>query len=273
VAPLAETATATTTALRKIGAHITETTAMPQLDGKVAIVTGAGQGIGRAIALRLSAEGAAVLVNSARESSCGAVAEEIVKAGGRAVAAAGDVGDPAVVEKVIAAADTLGPVGILVNNAGITRDNLLMRMGEAEWDEVLRVNLKSAFLLSKAVVRPMMKARWGRIINITSIVGVVGNPGQANYCAAKAGMIGLTKSMAKELASRNILVNAIAPGFIETKMTEDLKEELKQRLLAEIPLARFGKVDDIAGPVLFLCTDAAAYITGTTIEVSGGLGM
>jgi 3-oxoacyl-[acyl-carrier protein] reductase len=243
------------------------------LDGKVAIVTGGGQGIGKAIALRLAAEGAAVVVNSARETSCGPVADEINAKGGKAVAAAGDVSDPAVVERVVAAAGTLGGVSILVNNAGITRDGLVMRMKDEDWDEVLRVNLKSAFLLSRAVVRPMMKARWGRIINITSIVGVVGNPGQANYCAAKAGLIGLTKSLAKEFASRNILVNAIAPGFIQTAMTDGLPDELKTKLMGEIPLARFGAPDDIAGPVLFLCSEQSAYITGACLEVAGGLGM
>jgi 3-oxoacyl-[acyl-carrier protein] reductase len=148
-----------------------------------------------------------------------------------------------------------------------------MRMKEEDWDEVQRVNLKSAFLLSKAAVRPMMKARWGRIINITSIVGVMGNAGQANYCAAKAGMIGLTKSLARELASRNICVNAVAPGFIQTAMTDVLGDDLKTKLMAEIPLARFGDVADIAGPVLFLCSDAAGYITGSVLEVAGGMGM
>lgn len=243
------------------------------LDAKTAIVTGGGQGIGKSIALSLASEGAAVVVNSAREESCGAVADEITKSGGKAIAVAGDVGDPAVVERVVKAADQFGGAGILVNNAGITRDGLIMRMKEEDWDDVLRVNLKSAFLLSKAVSRPMMKARWGRIINITSIVGVMGNPGQANYCAAKAGMIGLTKSLAKEFASRNILVNAIAPGFIETSMTHGLPDDLKTKMLEQIPLSRFGAPADIAGPVLFLCSDASAYITGSVIEVAGGLGM
>jgi 3-oxoacyl-[acyl-carrier protein] reductase len=244
------------------------------LEGKKAIVTGGGQGIGKAIALKLAGEGASVIVNSAREVSCGPVADEINAAGGKAIAVAGDVSLAEVVDRVVKTATAeFGGVDILVNNAGITRDNLLMRMKEADWDEVLRVNLKSAFLLSKAVVRPMMKARWGRIINITSIVGLVGNAGQANYCAAKAGMVGLTKSMAKELAPRNILVNAVAPGFIQTKMTDVLPDEVKEGIMKGIPLARFGNVDDIAGPVLFLCSDASAYITGTVIESTGGMGM
>ena len=244
------------------------------LDEKVAIVTGAGQGIGKAIALRLASEGAAVLINSARAESCGAVAEEINAAGGKAVSFAGDVGEGEVASALVKeATEKLGAPSVLVNNAGITRDNLMMRMKEEDWDDVLRINLKSAFLLSKAVIRPMMKNRWGRIVNITSIVGITGNPGQANYCAAKSGMIGMTKSMAKEFASRNILVNAVAPGFIETKMTEALPEENRNQLKGQIPLERFGSPEDIAGPVLFFCSPMADYITGTTLEVTGGLGM
>lgn len=247
---------------------------MGKLDGKVAIVTGGGRGIGKAIALRFAAEGASVLVNSATESSCGAVADEIKAAGGKAVAVAGDVSDAAVVKTVVeTASGELGGLDILVNNAGITRDSLIMRLKEDQWDEVLRVNLKSAFLLSQAAIRPMMKNRWGRIINITSIVGLIGNPGQTNYAASKAALVGFTKSLAKEVASRNILVNAIAPGFIETSMTGELNEEWKGKLLAEIPQSRFGNVEDIAGPALFLCTSDADYITGTTIEVTGGMGM
>jgi 3-oxoacyl-[acyl-carrier protein] reductase len=244
------------------------------LDGKVAIVTGGGRGIGKAIALKLASEGAAVLVNSATPATCGAVAEEINAAGGKALAVAGDVSEAAVVKEVVEGATAkLGGLDILVNNAGITRDTLIMRMKEDQWDDVLRVNLKSAFLLSQAAIRPMMKNRWGRIINITSVVGLIGNAGQTNYAASKAGMIGFTKSLAKEVASRNILVNAIAPGFIETAMTGELNDELKARLMTEIPQARFGAVDDIAGPVLFLCSSAADYITGTCIEVTGGMGM
>ncbi len=247
---------------------------MGMLEGKTVIVTGGGQGIGRAIAMRMAREGASVVVNSVREESCGGVAGEIQKEGGKAIAVAGDVGNHEAVDKVVsAAAEEFGGVSILINNAGITRDNLIMRMKEEDWDDVHRVNLKSAFLMSKAVVRPMMKERWGRIINITSIVGLVGNPGQANYCAAKAGMVGLTKSLAKELASRNILVNAVAPGFIETRMTDDLGEEMKGKLLSEIPLGRIGVAEDVAGPVLFLCSEDSSYMTGTVLEATGGLGM
>lgn len=247
---------------------------MGKLDGKVAIVTGGGQGIGRAVALRLAADGAAVLVNSAREESCGAVATEIRAAGGNALSLAGDASDPAVVDRLVSTATgELGALSILVNNAGITRDTLVMRMKDEDWDDVLRVNLKGAFLLSKAATRPMMKARWGRIINVSSIVGVIGNAGQANYCAAKAGMIGMTKALARELAPRNILVNAVAPGFIETRMTADLPDDIKERLKGEIVLGRFGTPEDVAGPVAFLASDDSAYITGTVLEVAGGLGM
>ncbi|MCB2154604.1 3-oxoacyl-ACP reductase FabG [bacterium] len=247
---------------------------MTDLSGKVAIVTGGGQGIGRAIALRLAACGASVVVNSFTESSCGAVAKEITDAGGTAVAKNGDVGDSAFCAELIEfTQQTYGGLHILVNNAGITRDNLLMRMKEEDWDAVLNTNLRSAFLLAKAGCRPMMKSRWGRIINVTSIVGIIGNPGQANYCASKAGMIGLTKSLAKELASRNILVNGVAPGFIQTRMTDALAEAQREALQKEIPLQRLGQPDDIAGCVEFLCSEQAAYITGQTIEVTGGLGM
>lgn len=247
---------------------------MGVLTDKVAIVTGGGRGIGRAIALRLAREGAKVLVNSAREESCGAVAREITEAGGAAIALAGDVGTPeasqALVDRAVA---EWGGLHVLVNNAGITRDTLLMRMKDADWDEVIRVNLKSAFLLSRAATKPMMKQRWGRIINITSIVGIIGNAGQSNYCAAKAGMIGLTKSMARELGARNICVNAVAPGFIETDMTHGLPEEMKAKMKGDVPLGRFGTPEDIAGPVAFLASEDSAYLTGAVLEVAGGLGM
>lgn len=247
---------------------------MPTLTDKVAIVTGAGQGIGRAIALTLAKEGARVVVNSASEANAKAVADEVTAAGGTAIAAAGDVGTTEFANSLVdRAVKEFGALHLLVNNAGITRDTLVMRMKDEDWDEVLRVNLKSAFLLSRAATRPMMKQRDGRIVNVTSIVGIIGNAGQANYCAAKAGMIGLTKSLARELASRNILVNAVAPGFIETRMTEKLPTEIRDKMKSEIPAGRFGTPDDIAGVVAFLCGPASAYMTGTCLEVTGGLGM
>ncbi|MBX3729070.1 MAG: 3-oxoacyl-[acyl-carrier-protein] reductase [Candidatus Sumerlaeia bacterium] len=247
---------------------------MAELSGKVALVTGAGQGIGRAIALHLAAMGAAVLVNARGETTTASTVEAVTAAGGKAIGLAGDVADPAVCTALVdKAVKDLGGLHILVNNAGITRDGLIMRMKDEDWDAVLDTNLKSAFLLSRAACRPLMKNRWGRIINVTSIVGVIGNPGQANYCASKAGMIGLTKSLAKELASRNIQVNAVAPGFIQTRMTDELTEEQKGALLGQIPAARFGQPEDIAGVVGFLCSEAASYVTGQVLEVAGGLGM
>ena len=247
---------------------------MGMLDGKVAIVTGAGRGIGRAVALAMAKEGAKVLVNSAREESCGAVAAEIVAGGGSSIAVAGDVGLYEVAQGLVDRATAeFGALHILVNNAGITRDTLLMRMKDADWDEVMRVNLKSAFMLSRAAMKPMMKQRWGRIVNVTSIVGIMGNAGQANYCASKAGMIGLTKSLAREVGSRNICVNAVAPGFIETDMTGSLPAEMKEKMRTDIPLGRFGTAEDLTGPILFLSSDASAYLTGTVMEVTGGLGM
>lgn len=247
---------------------------MGMLEGRVAIVTGAGRGIGRATALLLAREGARVVVNSARAESCGAVATEIVAAGGQAVAHAGDVGLAEVAQALVdRALAEFGGLHILVNNAGITRDSLLMRMKDEDWDEVMRVNLKSAYLLTKAATKPMMKQRSGRVINVGSIVGLIGNAGQANYCAAKAGLVGFTKAVARELGSRNVLVNAIAPGFIETDMTAKLPEEVKAKLLADVPLGRLGTAEDVAGAVLFLASDLSGYVTGTTIEVTGGLGM
>ncbi|MGG1215647.1 3-oxoacyl-[acyl-carrier-protein] reductase [Micromonospora provocatoris] len=248
---------------------------MRKLEGKVAVVTGASRGIGRAIALKLADEGAKVVVNY---SGSQAKAEEVVAAiqanGGEALAVQASVSKTEEVTALMdAAVKTFGSLDILVNNAGITRDNLLMRMKEEEWDDVLNTNLKGVFLCTKAVTRQMMKQRAGRIINISSIVGVAGNAGQANYVAAKAGVIGLTKTTAKELASRNILVNAIAPGFIETEMTEQLPEEIKQGMLTQIPLAKLGQPEDIAKAVAFLASDEANYMTGQTLHIDGGMVM
>lgn len=248
---------------------------MRKLEGKVAVVTGASRGIGRAIALKLADEGAKVIVNY---SGSQAKAEEVVAAiqanGGEALAVQASVSKTEEVTALMdAAVKTFGSLDILVNNAGITRDNLLMRMKEDEWDDVLNTNLKGVFLCTKAVTRQMMKQRAGRIINISSIVGVAGNAGQANYVAAKAGVIGLTKTTAKELASRNILVNAIAPGFIETEMTEQLPEDLKQSMLTQIPLAKLGQPEDIAKAVVFLASDDANYMTGQTLHIDGGMVM
>ncbi|MER1984727.1 MAG: 3-oxoacyl-[acyl-carrier-protein] reductase [Solibacillus sp.] len=245
------------------------------LENKVAVVTGASRGIGRAIALELAAQGAKVVVNySGSVAKAEEVVQEIKQIGGEAIAVQANVADADSVQTLMKTAiDTFGSLDILVNNAGITRDNLLMRMKEEEWDDVLNTNLKGVFLCTKAVTRQMMKQRAGRIINISSIVGVAGNSGQANYVAAKAGVIGLTKTCAQELASRNILVNAIAPGFITTEMTDALPEELKEAMLKQIPLARLGQPEDIAKAVAFFASDAANYITGQTLQIDGGMVM
>ncbi|MGG2084946.1 3-oxoacyl-[acyl-carrier-protein] reductase [Lysinibacillus pakistanensis] len=248
---------------------------MRKLEGKVAVVTGASRGIGRAIALKLADEGAKVVVNySGSQAKAEEVVARIQENGGEAIAVQASVSQTEEVTALIdTAVKTFGSLDILVNNAGITRDNLLMRMKEDEWDDVLNTNLKGVFLCTKAVTRQMMKQRAGRIINISSIVGVAGNAGQANYVAAKAGVIGLTKTTAKELASRNILVNAIAPGFIETEMTDQLPEELKQGMLTQIPLAKLGQPEDIAKAVAFLASDDANYMTGQTLHIDGGMVM
>ena|SRR5690625_1916906 len=245
------------------------------LQGKAALVTGSSRGIGKAIALELGSHGANVAVNYAgNEKKAEEVVSELKSLGVQAFKIKANVANEsevkAMMKEVIA---TFGQLDILVNNAGITRDNLLMRMKESEFDDVIETNLKGAFLCTKAVTRQMMKQRSGRIINIASIVGVSGNPGQANYVAAKAGVIGLTKSTAKELATRNILVNAIAPGFITTDMTDILTEEQKEAILSQIPLDRLGEPKDIAKVVHFLATDASKYITGQTIHVDGGMVM
>jgi len=246
-----------------------------KLDGKTAVVTGASRGIGRAIALQLAKEGANVVVNfSGSEQKAAQVVEEIQGLGAQAIAVQANISDSESVQQLMnASLEQFGSIDILVNNAGITRDNLLMRMKEDEWDDVINTNLKGVFLCTKAVTRQMMKQRAGRIINISSIVGVMGNAGQANYVAAKAGVIGLTKTVARELASRNILVNAIAPGFITTEMTETLPEDVKSSMLSQIPLAKLGQPEDIAKAVVFLASDDASYMTGQTLHIDGGMYM
>ncbi|PIC65662.1 3-oxoacyl-[acyl-carrier-protein] reductase [Sporosarcina sp. P13] len=248
---------------------------MGRFDGKTAVVTGASRGIGRAIALHLATEGAKVVVNySGSQAKAEEVVEEIQAAGGEAFVFQANVSDADQVKAMMdETIKQFGTIDFLINNAGITRDNLLMRMKEDEWDDVLSINLKGVFLCTKAVTRQMMRQRAGRIVNLASVVGVVGNAGQANYVAAKAGVIGLTKTTAKELAARNILVNAVAPGFITTDMTEELGQEMKEQLLSTIPLGTLGSAEDIAGTVAFLLSDEAKYITGQTINVDGGMVM
>ncbi|QED47502.1 3-oxoacyl-[acyl-carrier-protein] reductase [Cytobacillus dafuensis] len=246
-----------------------------KLEGKIALVTGASRGIGREIALELARQGADVVVNySGSEERANHVVAEIKEMGRKAIAVQCDVSNSdSVANMVKETIDTFGKLDILVNNAGITKDNLLMRMKEDEWDDVININLKGVFLCTKAVTRQMMKQRSGRIINISSIVGVSGNPGQANYVAAKSGVIGLTKTSAKELSSRGITVNAVAPGFITTDMTDKLNEEVKEQMLKQIPLARFGEPADIANVVVFLASDDSRYMTGQTLHVDGGMVM
>jgi 3-oxoacyl-[acyl-carrier protein] reductase len=245
------------------------------LEGKVALVTGGSRGIGRAIALELAGSGAAVVVNyRAGAEAAAAVVGEIEAAGGRAIAVQGDVADGADVERLVkATTDAFAGLHILVNNAGITRDNLLLRMKDDEWDAVLDTNLRGTYLLTKAALRPMMRARWGRIITISSVVGLMGNAGQANYAAAKAGLIGFTKSVAREMASRGITANTIAPGFVETDMVAVLSDATRQQILGAIPLGRLGQAREIAQTVAFLASDAAGYLTGQTLAVDGGMTM
>lgn len=245
------------------------------LDGRHALVTGASRGIGRAVALAFAAEGASVALNFAGNvAAAEAVRAEIENAGGKAILVPADVSDEGAVEEMVkTVAEAFGTIDILVNNAGITRDGLLLRMKEADWDAVLNTNLKGVFLCAKAVSKLMMKKRYGRIVNMASVVGLVGNASQANYAAAKAGVIGFTKAMAKEMASRGITVNAIAPGFIRSDMTDVLPEKVKEAMLAGIPLGRVGEPDDVAKAALFLASDQAAYITGQVLQVDGGMVM
>jgi 3-oxoacyl-[acyl-carrier protein] reductase len=247
---------------------------MSQLANQVAVVTGAGRGIGRAIALKFAAEGANIVVVSRTQENSEKVAAEVRALGRQAWAYAVDVADAAAVntaaEKILA---DCGKVDILVNNAGVTRDGLLMRMSDADWDTVLNTNLKGAFLVTKAFSRAMIKARAGRIVNISSVIGLIGNAGQCNYAASKAGLIGFTQAVAKELAGRGITVNAIAPGFIQTDMTSELKEEMKTALLKQIPLGSFGEAEDIACAALYLASPSARYVTGQVLTVDGGMVM
>lgn len=246
------------------------------MEGRVALVTGGGRGIGRAIAVRL-AEGGAKAVAVSYRSNDEAAAETVRlvrEAGAACEAFGGDVAKGEDVEALVKGVnEAFGPVEVLVNNAGITRDNLLLRMKDAEFDEVVETNLKGTYRCTRAVMRPMVRARWGRIVNITSVVGLLGNPGQANYAASKAGIIGFTKSVAREVANRGITANAVAPGYVETELTGSLPEGVKGQILGQIPVGRFGGVEEIASAVAFLAGDGASYITGQTLAVDGGMVM
>ena len=247
---------------------------MGQLDGKKALVTGAARGIGRAIAEKLAAEGADVAVCDLNRDWLAETEQAITARGRKALTLATDVSQAASVQQTVdEALQVFGRLDILINNAGITRDGFLVRMSEEDWDQVLAVNLKGTFLFTKAVSRGMMKQKSGIIVNLASIIGLIGNAGQCNYAASKAGVIALTKSAARELAARNIRVNAVAPGFIETKMTAALPEAVREKMLAAIPMARFGLPDDVANVVLFLASPASAYMTGQVLNISGGMVM
>ncbi len=242
-------------------------------DGRVALVTGSSRGIGRAIALRLAADGARLAINYlSHEDAANEVVDAIVSRGGAAVAVQADVTKADDVERLFhEVAESLGPVEILVNNAGIIKDSLLVRMSVEDWDSVIDLDLRATFLCTRQAIRSMLRAHWGRVVNIGSVIGLRGNSGQANYAAAKAGVVGLTQSVAREVASRKITVNYVAPGYCETDIVEDLNEELKQRILSRVPLGRFGKPEEIAHMVAFLASDQADYITSQIIAVDGGM--
>lgn len=245
-----------------------------RLKDKIAIITGGGRGIGREIALALAEEGSDIALFDVNEEVLNSTCKELQGLGRRAEGFVVDVTDSKKVDEGVAKVlDKLGRIDILINNAGITKDGLLIRMGDAQWDRVIDINLKGSFLCTRSVAKHMMKQRYGRIVNIASIVGIIGNPGQANYSASKAGLIGLTKTVAKELASRGVTCNAIAPGFIKTEMTEKLPEGAKQKLMDAIPMSRLGEPKDVAQGVLFLVSEAARYITGHVLVVDGGLAM
>ena len=247
---------------------------MKRFDSRIALVTGASRGIGEAIAKRLASEGATVLAAARTADALARVVSEIEAAGGRASALALDLADPGSIEAAVKTALAAhGEIHVLVNNAGVTEDNLILRMSREAWDRVLGTNLTGVFLLTQAVVKGMVRKRYGRIVNVTSVVGLMGNAGQVNYAASKAGLVGLTKSVARELASRNITCNAVAPGFIATAMTDKMTDEAKSKMIGQIPLERLGAPDDVAAAVAYLASEDAAYVTGTVVNVSGGLYM
>ncbi|MGH3088594.1 MAG: 3-oxoacyl-[acyl-carrier-protein] reductase [Rubrobacteraceae bacterium] len=244
-------------------------------EGRVAVVTGGGRGIGRSIALRLAKEGADVAISyRSNDEEAEKTAEMVREVGRRCEVFKGDVASREDVDALFKGVnEAFGRIDILVNNAGITRDNIMMRMKEAEFDDVIDTNLKGAYLCTKAILRPMVRARWGRIVNVSSVVGLVGNPGQANYAASKAGLIGFTKSVAREIAQRGITANAVAPGYVETELTGALPDEAKNRILGQTPMERFGEPEEVAEVVAFLCGEDAGYVTGQTIAVDGGMTM
>ena len=244
-------------------------------DGRVALVTGGGRGIGRAVAVRLANEGANVAISyRSNDTAAEEVAEEVRTVGALCEIFKGDVASPEDVDALFkGVGEALGRVEILVNNAGLTRDNLMMRMKESEFDEVLRTNLKGTYLCTRAALRPMIRARWGRIVNVSSVVGLVGNAGQANYAASKAGIIGFTKSVAREVAQRGITANVVAPGYVETELTRSLSDEVKDQIKGQVPAGRFGEAEEVAEVVAFLAGEGSGYVTGQTVAVDGGMTM